>query len=326
MSFSNAIPPNNQHLIVNSQHLSQPVLIDAVLPLTLRDAERAELLFESLAKNFTGLRRIWVMCPDSQVQKIRQQYAALSLPFELRVEPELELVPEFSLKVRQSGWFRQQVIKLAIHERIESDLYLTLDADVICTRPVSAEQLIGTGKGACHTFPLPEQIYWYKRIEDVLRIKAPRLGISHNVTPALLHRDGVKALRAHIEAMIANGRYSRGQRGLKQRWHLFANRKRAELAAWRIFLMAARPWTEYALYYTFLESTGLFDRYHERTDYCIYDIGLSLWHAPNNELPANWAPSPAFEGDGPPWFIVAQSNTGVSAKQILGIIEPLLRK
>lgn len=303
---------------------SQPVFMDAVLPLTLRDAERAELLFESLAKNFTGLRRIWVMCPDAQVKDITVRYARLNLPFELRIEPELGLVPEFNLRIRQSGWFRQQVIKLAIHERIESELYLTLDADVICTRPVTAAQLIGTGKGACHTFSLPEQAYWYQRVEDVLRIKAPRLGTSHNVTPALLHKRGVQALQHHIETMITTGTYSRGKRGLKQRWHLFTNRNRRDLAAWRIFLVAARPWTEYALYYTFLEATGLFDRLHEYTAHCIYDIDLSLWHADGNELPADWNPTPAFVGAGPPWFIVAQSNTGVSASGIRNKLTPLL--
>lgn len=298
--------------------------LDAVLPLTLRDAARAELLFLSLTKNFSGLRRIWVVCPDAEVQAIRTRYAALSLPFELRIEPELGIVPEFSLQVRQSGWFRQQMIKLAIHERIEGELYLTLDADVICARPVSAAQLTGSGRGACFTFSAPELAYWYARIEDVLRVSIRHSGITHNVTPALLHKEGVNALRRHIEAMIGRGQYSRGWRGIKQRWHLFANRQRTDYAAWRIFLMAARPWTEYALYYTFLETANLFDRYHERTA-CIYDIDRSLWHADNGELPADWNPAPAFVGEGPPWFVVAQSNTGISPENIRLKIEPLLQ-
>ena len=34
------------------------------------------------------------------------------------------------------GWLTQQIVKLAMAERVESDFYLTLDADVICTRTV----------------------------------------------------------------------------------------------------------------------------------------------------------------------------------------------
>ncbi len=299
--------------------------IDAVLPLVLKDAQRAELLFASLAQNFSGLRQIWVVCPDAQVRSIKARFTTLNLPFELRIEPELSIVPEFSLKVRQSGWFRQQMIKLAIYEHVESDLYLTLDADVVCSRRVTAEQLAGNGKGACFRFEFPEQAYWYKQVEDVLRIKVPHLGISHNVTPALLHRAGVQAVRQHIEAMIACSQYSRGLRGIKQRWHLFKSVKHAHYAAWRIFLVAGRPWTEYALYYSLLEATNCFNDYHTLTD-CIYDIQRSLWHASDSQIPVAWDPKPAFSGDGPPWFIVAQSNTGISAEKIQQRLQPLLEQ
>jgi Family of unknown function (DUF6492) len=298
--------------------------LDAVLPLTLKDAERAELLFESLDKNFTGLRRIWVVCPDAHRAELAERYRARSYAFELRVESELLVVPEFALKLRQSGWFRQQMIKLAIFERIESELYLTLDADVVCTRPVSAEELIGTGRGACFVSQQSIHDYWYERVEAVLRVRASRRGISHNVTPALLHKRAVEDLRSVLEDKIARGEYSRGARGWKQRWHLALTRRHKNYAAWRVFLMAARPWTEYALYYTFLETTGRFERYHFYAPYCLYDVERSLWHAENGELPSDWDPSPAFAGDGPPWFLVAQSNTGVGVEAMRNKLVPLL--
>lgn len=298
--------------------------LDAVLPLTLRDAERAELLFESLELNFSGLRRIWVVCPDAQRAELAARYQTRRYPFELCIESELQVVPEFALKLRQSGWFRQQMIKLAIFERIESELYLTFDADVVCTRPVSAEQLAGSGRGACFVIQHHAQDYWYERVEQVLRVHAPRRGVTHNVTPALLHRRAVEDLRSTLEEKIACGEYSRGIRGWKQRWHISRTRQRAEYAAWRVYLMAARPWTEYALYYTFLETSGRFDRYHYYAP-CIYDVERSLWNAVNGELPSGWDPAPAFSGEGPPWFLVAQSNTGVSAEAMRSKLEPLLK-
>lgn len=299
--------------------------LDAVLPLASRDTARAELLFESLAQNFTGLRRIWVVCPDAQLAEISERYGKLHYPFELRVESELKVVPEFALKLRQSGWFRQQLIKLAIFERIESELYLTFDADVVCARPVTAKQLIGEGRGACFMVPQPLHNYWYERIEQVLRVKAPHRDVMHNVTPALLHRRAVGDLRHALETKIARGEYSTGLRGWKQRWALAHAQKHPEYALWRVFLVAARPWTECALYYTFVETSGRFERYHFYAPYCIYSLEHSLWNAEDGQLPSNWDPSPAFIGNGPPWFLVAQSNTGIDANIIRSKLEPLLK-
>ena len=299
--------------------------LDAVLPLTLRDAERADFLFLSLERNFSGLRRIWVVCPDAQTEELAARYQQRRYPFELRVESELHVVPEFALRPKISGWFRQQLIKLAIFERIESELYLTLDADVVCTRKVSAEQLTDSGRGACFVMPIGDFDYWYGRVESVLRVRITSPRRMHNVTPALLHRGAIGDLRAALEAKIDRGEYSRGLRGLKQRWLLRRSRRRSDYDAWRVYLVAARPWTEYALYYSFLETSGRFDRYHFYAPYCLYDGERSLWNAKDAELPCDWDPAPAFSGEGPPWFLVAQSNTGIGADVMRRKLEPLLR-
>jgi hypothetical protein len=300
------------------------MLIDAVLPLTLRDAERAELLFDSLTKNFSGLRRIWVVCPDAHYSQLFERYRTRQQPFELCVVSELRVVPEFNLKTKLSGWFRQQLIKLAIYDRIEGDLYLTLDADVVCTRAVSAEQLVSSGRGACSVLQQDDFRYWYERVEQVLRVRSPRRNGMHNVTPALLHRGAMQELRQALEEKIARHEYSRGIRGLKQRWFLFQSRKNPDFAAWRVYLAAARPWTEYALYYTFLEARGSFERYHFYAPYCLYDGASSLWSAKNAELPDDWDPAKAFVGEGPPWFLVVQSNTGIGADVVQRKLRPLL--
>lgn len=299
--------------------------LDAVLPLALRDAERARLLVESLARNLAGLRRLWVVCPDPDVAKIRSILANDALPFDLHVEPERHIVPEFALNIRMSGWFRQQLIKLASFEHVTEGLYLTLDADVLCTRRVTAAELIADGRGACVSFPDETFRYWYERIEQVMRIRIPPGQGCHNVTPALLHTGGMRALAEAIDGKLARGEYSRGLRGLKQRWWRHQTRGDARYAPWRVFLSAARPWTEYALYFSFLEHSGLFDRFHVRAEQCIYDNDLSLWHANDRQIPSDWDPAPAFAGQGPPWFLVAQSNTGISAEAYRERLIPLLR-
>jgi hypothetical protein len=120
-------------------------------------------------------------------------------------------------------------------------------AKVVCARPVSAEQLAGSGRGACFVIEHHAQDYWYKRVEKVLCTRVPRTGITHNVTPQLLHRTAMQELRCALEAKMTRGEYSRGLRGWKQRWQRYRTRQRTDYAAWRVYLMAARPWTEYAL-------------------------------------------------------------------------------
>jgi hypothetical protein len=78
------------------------------------------------------------------------------------------------------------------------------------------------------------------------------------------------------------------------------------------------------LYYTFLEARGSFERYHFYAPYCLYDGASSLWSAKNAELPDDWDPAKAFVGEGPPWFLVVQSNTGIGADVVQRKLRPLL--
>src|SRR5690606_42105927 len=62
------------------------------------------------------------------------------------------LVPELR-EHRARGWYRQQLIKLAIAERVASDYYLTFDADVVATRPITIERLLPGGRAPCTLLP-----------------------------------------------------------------------------------------------------------------------------------------------------------------------------
>ena len=72
------------------------------------------------------------------------------------------------------------------------------------------------------------------------------------------------------------------------------------------------PWTEYALYNTFLEATGLFDKYHfDGGEFSIYSH--SVWNAEDFE---RWVPADSFSGEGNFFFIVIQSTSGASVEDI----------
>jgi hypothetical protein len=286
--------------------------MDAVLPLTLRDVPRASLLLESLSRHFSGLGRLWVVAPERELSAIERGLAHAPDGLQLELFGEASLVPELSLTPLLKGWYRQQLVKLAVFERVTSELYLTLDADVICTKPVSPGLLAPRGLGPCHVSERDLHPDWYRGSEALLGLDAPRRGISHNVTPAVLHRRGVAELAEYLERKSGIGAFSRGLRGLRQRVLLArARRRRAQaFAGWRLLLAAGTPWTEYALYYTFLEATGRFDQFHSRDGACIYDVEGSFWRGDGRPFSA-WAPSACFAGDGAPWFVVVQSNAHV---------------
>jgi hypothetical protein len=285
--------------------------MDAVLPLTLRDAPRARILLRSLARHFEGLGTLWLVCPAAELSAIEREVAPASDGLNIVLLPESELLPELRYTPWLKGWYRQQLVKLAIHERVRSELYLTLDADVICVKRASPSAIAPLGLAPCHTVERDLHGDWYRSAQALLGLEAPRKRISHNVTPALLHRRAVAELAAYLEQRAHDGAFARGLRGISQRLVAAA----AGTRCWRLLLAAGAPWTEYALYYTFLEATGRFERYHFHSDSSLYDDEGSFWRADARDF-SRWSPTPALRSDGAPWFVVVQSNTGVSPAEV----------
>ena len=295
--------------------------LDAVLPLTATDAERAEILFRSLDAHFEPLATCHVVAPDDDVAAV-----AVHVPRNGRyvVLPESEVIPEigyFSTTARLRGrfrivgppihgWFVQQLVKLAIWERIETPFYLTLDADVICTRPTGYEELVRGGRAIVQTSP-PNHPEWMDDAERVLGL--PRSGRQFGVTPALLARSAVEALSRHLA-----GRVDPRARELAA-W-LRARRARQVAASWRSFLLRHLPWTEYAVYHTFLEATGLFDRHHVvGGDDAIY--AHSVWMESQFD---DWPVEDVFDPANGSCFTVVQSATRIPPERVRAKVAPHL--
>ncbi len=287
-------------------------VIDAVLPLAPNDFDRASILFASLEKFFHPLGRLWIVAPDRDVEWMAARVARQE---RFTVLAESEVVPELSgdrrlartrpHRARQllgpppSGWQLQQLIKLAIAERIDTACYLTLDADVICVRHVDGNDLIVDGRAISNRRTGEDfRAQWYESAERVLGM--PRSGYVHGVTPALLSREAALLLQRYL-ALKAPSEW----------WHGFAARRlglrRRHLSGWRRYLLRSVPWTEYTLYFTYLEATGRYDDFHfpgaagKETLY-----GGSFWLADQDF--AAWDPAEVFEAETPYQFMVVQSN------------------
>ncbi|MDX1945994.1 MAG: DUF6492 family protein [Pirellulaceae bacterium] len=280
-------------------------MLEAVLPLVRRDLDRFRILERSIAANFSSLQTCWVVVPDGEWGELA---AAIKHP-RYRVVPETEIAPELA-RCRAKGWYKQQLVKLAVAEHVESEFYLLFDADVICARPITQRDLLQDGKALCHRYQGDRHANWYRYAERVLRAK--RSGWVHGVTPMILARRGVFELAAYIE----------GFRPRPAPWW----KEAVELARgwlrpptdlnWRRTLLASLPWTEYALYFSFLEFAGRFEQYHAHSDVSL--CGQSIW---KNCSFANWRPSRDVASQRP--FLVVQSIAKIPPQQVMERVEHL---
>jgi hypothetical protein len=243
---------------------------------------RTELLLNSFVTQFDqdDLANFFIVSPARDLARLSVIIRSITS------DPRYELVPEADVcqnihKVINSktdfisGWRVQQMIKLAISEYVSTSHYLTLDSDILCMRRFSFNHLVTDDRAItnCETPADYLRIYTDSFAAKEIAIKMRRYARSgqllgcpclhvHNhrfygETPAVLRTDMACNLRAHLT--------ERFQR------------------AWSEVLALERGWTEYGLYYHFLDMTG-------KIDACclsggcntVLDLERSVWQASEN--------------------------------------------
>jgi hypothetical protein len=285
--------------------------LDAVLPLTLRDCERAQILLDSLEVFFPDLHTLHVIVPDHQAESVRHalRFSRLALRTESEVLPELSFWRRvFRASVvyrrRPDGWYVQQLAKLAGPRYVGSEHYLTFDADVVCCRPTRPSDLIRDGRSLCQRSDRgDEHADWYAWSERALDRK--RTGtLSHGATPLLYATDAMRRLHAHLEDMVWTATRMAGR--------LLDHPK--NLTSWCSVLLRRLPWAEHTLYHVFLESEGQFERYHVDVEAVggrpLHD--RSVWGHGEFE---HWDPAAAFGPEGP-YFCLVQSWLGIAPADV----------
>ena len=233
---------------------------------------RAQLVLESMARNLPleNLSKILIVTPLCEVEQITLIAAPLFSTQNLSVISETEICPE--LPDGLPGWYIQQLLKLAVADHLDSTHYLTMDSDIICTRAFKVEALFPDGKALMNVETIEDYLGLYTdeyaRSEVTTKVRryqasANLLGYRRSVTehpyffgetPVILEKAGVQSLKAHLE-----NRHS-------QSWlHILAN---------------SQGWTEYGLYFQFLESTGqLLPSYEPASCNTLLDLYHSVWQA-----------------------------------------------
>jgi hypothetical protein len=295
---------------------------DAVLPMLIKDYDRFRVLDKSLRKNLKDLNIAWLIAPNGQCNSIKK----LINDDYYRIIPESIILPELKYynninkilhgpvlrgryfvnkgKCNTQGWYIQQLIKLAMAEKVETDFYLTLDADVVCLRQVGYDDLIQNGKAITNTTKEDVHPEWYEDAERILKI--PRSGLTHGVTPAIFNRNAVIELQKYLAQQV---------HPIFKIISCFSpsNSLLNNMAkSWRSFLIRNTPWTEYSLYNTFLEAMKLFNKYHiDKGAEAIYSRSSSVWL---NEQITNFNIDKFIKSEA--FFLVFQSTSDIPIEDV----------
>ena len=294
---------NNKIKSINNNNIKDKK-IDIVIPCIYKDIYRLEILLLSINKFVSTdlYNKIYIVIPD-------EEYESFSKLFQNKnINPKLNLIKEsnifdrniflksyfFKLNQRH-GWFKQQILKLAMAYKISSKYYLILDSDCLFIKNFDSSKVFKEKDNYILSYLQEEEIYfhesWWKGSAELLGITKPyfdSLKSGIGVTPQILAVDIVKELCKYIE-----------QRYNSEKWYNV-------LWAYRLvhFYPNIMIWTEYTLYYLFAKRTGMLNKYHFLKKNCFCDYYKSVWELSDSfdfNLPHSSSP-----------IIIFQSNTNLS--------------
>ena len=243
--------------------------IGAVFPLSIEgsygvdDLRRARLLLRSL-QHFApdGLfERFLVVVPDHQISEARSTLDRWRT-FGVELVPEEEMLPSFQRFRHVRGWRKQQLIKIAAAAELDTDYFVTFDADIVATKPLDEAELLPGGRALTQYCYLDEHPNWWASSARVLALPDDFLAsrkVGLHATPAILSRDVCRALMDRL----AVGKPPGSPHGDPWDVQLLKLHGRFVGPTPRAFArLKMRKWTEYSLYYLFALHQGLWDAHH----------------------------------------------------------------
>lgn len=284
--------------------------ISAVLPLRIGRSERKgarldDILFASVEKFCPDLfEKFFVVCPSNQTGMLSDDLRKWrSLPIE--IIDEKTLIPKLKDHPFARGWIKQQLIKLGIANICKTPFFITFDADVFCTKPLDADSLLPGGKAMLQPFHRYRK--WWRSSANILetdpRLDAPGMA----VTPAIL----ATAVCRELISDLSN----------ETHWIDRLLSKRSKFSLHR--LMGSHQnysWSEYALYYLYLEKNNLINKYH-----CIVNNSMisskSIWTDVTKI--DDWDAEFVFKRDSA-FFCVIQSTAQIHIEARLDKLTPYL--
>jgi hypothetical protein len=279
----------------------------AVLPLHISgsygddDLSRTDILFSSLqafAKPGT-FSSILVVVPPQQVTQIEKALAKWR-QLNISVVSEEALLPELARHRQVRGWRKQQLVKLGAYRALDSDFILTLDADVICLKPISKATLLPQGKALIQYELRSQHPKWWRSSARLLDTDGQHgdASIGMTITPAILARD---LLQSVTDALTPDN----GGTWVDRLCRLHNPRLPSNWTPWRF---RRCKWTEYSLYYLNAMKQGLLERYH--VDCGTADTPQRLITHDSHPF-EQWDPANSFSDREPALFCIVGSKSGL---------------
>jgi hypothetical protein len=273
----------------------------AMLTLSARndDHARAAICLQLLDLQLLRPLGVTILCPPSELAEVTARFAEGPRPWRRITVQVLDETPLLGSDIADDtsvrGTVRQMLLKLGFAELCETTHYLTLDADVALVQPLDPTMLFRDGRALLEHKLNVLDSEWYKVAARLLGTPMSYTA-GMNVTPALLACGGV----CDVIAALAE-RHGDWRRAL------------AKAHA------AGQRWTEYALYYHHLASTGALGDLHFSAPGSALHARRSVWRPQQIE---QWTLAAAQGGPG--WFTVLQSSSGLTVGQVREMLAPLL--
>ncbi|WP_218353272.1 DUF6492 family protein [Alteromonas lipotrueiana] len=280
------------------------------------DLDRGHILFKTLKKFTKGnlFEEFAIIVPDNEVGEIKESYFGWIDHFNIRVLGEGEIAPQLNNYRNMRGWRKQQILKLAIANHFTCDYYITFDADIICLKDISKDDLLPGGKAILQLEKCSLHPKWWKSSSRIIDARHIVIGMKDaiSVTPAILSRHVVLLTQTEIEKSNNTSDWVDWLCNL----HLPKHPKN-----WCLKRFLMLKWTEYSLYYLTLLKYDLFDKYH---------VLCSTEEVPQRLLVHDahpfekWAPSINFNQSCPGLFCVVGSKSFISPDSVWDKIQPFV--
>ena len=242
---------------------------------------RVRLLLKSFLKNFRSndLHKFLIVSPKSELDQIKNLITQITPDHRFEVLDETQVCTAVSSVIDPrtgniDGWYAQQLLKLSAASIVETEFYTTMDSDIICPKPFALSSLVEKGRSWTNIETADDYRRLYvpkfavfeeqiktarmKAAEQLLRCEqaGPGRETFYGETPVVLNTENVRNLCRHLSG--------------------------AWKEEWSTRLARVKGWTEYALYFRFLEWTGTISDHH-RLAGCnrVLDLERSIWHETN---------------------------------------------
>jgi hypothetical protein len=227
--------------------------ISVIVPVAPWDLLPSQLLFKSLNKYFDpeSLDMVFIVYPDKQVMK--DCLETIKPLFNYTVINEEDIIPseDYQLFKRRKGWFRQQIVKMYISKRVKTEFYICLDSDLLCIKPTAYNDLIKNGKPGVNMESKDIHAYWWEQSQKVLKLPESPYSIGMSSSTNIFITEEARDLISYIEKT-----YKKSFSRTLLNWF------------WTNSYIFRRQWTEFKLYWLFIEHKNKVDA---------YDPGNKIW-------------------------------------------------